>query len=193
MVLGNSPQRVAPIALTALATSASTTAKRQWTKGPRAIWRRGRGWKRNGPCYLVKETYRLNFKGVTWVFPRANKSFPMVRLFGAALGLLERAIMQAFIREVKWPAARCVWIVECLLLLSSEGLRANEGPRIRRLGHGSPPPPLSIVARRVAAAKLLLKEATLALLTCGRVAGKTEEGLPVPLPAKLCGAVCGNL
>ncbi len=133
----------------------------------------------------MQKTYQLNLKGVTWMFPRACEFFPVMRLFGDARGLLEKAIKKAFIREVERPAAHCLKIVECLLLLSSGELRANGSPRKRRLGHGSPPPPLSIVARRVAAAKLLPTEVTLALLTCDQVAGQNEEALPVPLPMEL--------
>ncbi len=60
--------------------------------------------------------FLLMAKGITWLIFRARMCFLVSRLFGDARGLLEKAIMRAFIREGKRLVARCVMIVECLLL-----------------------------------------------------------------------------
>ncbi len=152
---------------------------------------RGRRRTGSGQCYFVKQTYLLYLMDVTWMDLCVSERFLVMRLYGAIIGFLEQAIMQAFLREVKGTDADCEEFMENLRRRSDGGSRASGGPRRRRMGHVSLPPPPCIVARRAATVKQLLRKWIRPVVSSGPAARRIEEEQPAPPPVVLSGAVGG--
>ncbi len=133
-----------------------------------------------GQGYFGEKVYVLRSEGVMGLYLRGIMFFCGMLLGDAMGGLLEEAIRQAFLGEVKRKGAHCEEIMEGLRWRSDGGLRARRDQRRREPAHGSLPPLPMIGASSAASRKLLLRRLIKPPIFLGRAARRSKEEHPVP-------------